>query len=364
MKRIILLFFIVMLAGGYGYSQEGYRITGNLGLLHQDTFYLVASGRNNATQVLGMSILKDGNIEFRGKVNGPTLAAIMTSDQQGVMPLMLDNANYTIRVGETHMIIEGGAEQAAFNRFEDLRRDITEQQKKMQSELEAAYIDGNQMRAQAISGQMRKYFESISKRQINILKEHGNTCAAAYAVLSSSAQAPPEELKAMYDMLGEKARASVYGRTIAAQLAEFERVAVGQIAPDFAVLSPEGERITLHGIKAKVKLVDFWASWCRPCRAANPEVVRLYKKYRDKGLEVLGVSFDHDKAAWIKAIQDDGLTWRNGSDLQGQASGILRLYSVTGIPHTLLLDENNRIVAKNLHGNDLKKKIDELLKSK
>ena len=110
--------------------------------------------------------------------------------------------------------------------------------------------------------------------------------------------------------------------------------------------------------------MDFWASWCGPCRAENPNVIRLYKKYHDKGLEVLGVSLDDNKSKWVQAIMEDGLPWLNGSDLKGQASEIARVYGVRSIPFTLLLDENNRIVAKNLRGKELAKKIEELLKSK
>lgn len=96
-----------------------------------------------------------------------------------------------------------------------------------------------------------------------------------------------------------------------------EAVAIGQTAPNFTLNTPEGNPLSLADIKGKVKIIDFWASWCNPCRQANPEVVEIYKEYHPKGLEILGVSLDNNQEAWVKAIEDDGLTWNHVSDLKG-----------------------------------------------
>ena len=141
-----------------------------------------------------------------------------------------------------------------------------------------------------------------------------------------------------------------------------ESLSVGRVAPDFTVQTPEGKSFTMYSVKAKLKIIDFWASWCGPCRGENPHVVEIYKEYHPKGLEIFGVSLDNNKEAWVKAIADDGLVWKHGSDLKGWQSAPAQLYSVTGIPHTVLLDENNKIIAKNLRGDELKQKIAELLK--
>ena len=133
---------------------------------------------------------------------------------------------------------------------------------------------------------------------------------------------------------------------------------------DIELITPEGERKWLSEYvgHSKFLFIDFWASWCGPCRGENPHVVEIYKEYHPKGLEIFGVSLDNNKEAWVKAIADDGLVWKHGSDLKGWQSAPAQLYSVTGIPHTVLLDENNKIIAKNLRGDELKQKIAELLK--
>lgn len=362
--RKIMLFIACIAFWGLCNAQEGFRITGNLGQLQQDTFYLVAPSLNGTINVLGASILKDGNIEFQGRVPETMLATIMTSDQQGMIPLMLENVNYTIRIGKESIEVEGGLEQAVLNKFNALQREAMKQQQKLQADMKIAYEEGNQMRVAALSGQGQKFMQGMQKQILELIKGNANSVTAAYLVLTTGMQAPSEQLQGYYNLLGERAKASSYGRIIAAHLAEQGKTAVGEVAPDFTVNTPEGKPISLYGIKAKVKLVDFWASWCAPCRAENPNVIRLYKKYHDKGLEVLGVSLDNDKSKWVQAIMQDGLPWLNGSDLKAQASEIVRMYNVRQIPYTLLLDENNRIVAKNLRGKELGKKIEELLKLK
>jgi peroxiredoxin len=140
-----------------------------------------------------------------------------------------------------------------------------------------------------------------------------------------------------------------------------KRVAVGQKAPDFTLNDPEGNPVSLSSLQGKYVMIDFWASWCRPCRQENPNVVRMYNKYRDKGFEILGVSLDEDRNKWVKAIEDDQLTWTHVSDLQRWGSAPGKLYGVNSIPHTVLIDPAGIIIANNLRGAALEQKLQEIL---
>ncbi len=139
--------------------------------------------------------------------------------------------------------------------------------------------------------------------------------------------------------------------------------AIGMVAPDITLPTPDGSMLSLSSLKGKVVLLDFWASWCGPCRQENPHVVALYNECKDKGFDVFSVSLDKDKNAWINAIAKDQLSWKNHvSDLKYWQSEGAAIYGVTGIPFTVLLDRDGKIVAKRLRGDDLKQKVHELLK--
>ena len=135
---------------------------------------------------------------------------------------------------------------------------------------------------------------------------------------------------------------------------------IGGQAPDFSQSSPEGEEVKLSDFRGKILLVDFWASWCGPCRRENPHVVELYKKYKEQGFEILGVSLDNKKDRWTNAITSDKLEWQHVSDLKGWKNEVAKLYSVTSIPHTILLDQEGKIIARNLRGASLERKLEEL----
>jgi peroxiredoxin len=137
----------------------------------------------------------------------------------------------------------------------------------------------------------------------------------------------------------------------------------GQEAPEITLPTPEGGEMSLSDLRGKVVLIDFWASWCKPCRAENPRVVQMYNQYKDQGFEIFGVSLDRTKDAWVTAIEKDGLEWPHVSDLKFWQSAAAQAYGVSAIPHTVLLDRNGKIVAEKLRGPALEAKVASLLGS-
>ena len=150
-------------------------------------------------------------------------------------------------------------------------------------------------------------------------------------------------------------------KLIQARVEELNRIAPGQKAPGFEMESLEGSSISLSDFKGKITLIDFWASWCGPCRKENPNMVKLYQTYHEKGLEILGVSLDTSKERWAKAVEKDNLAWNHVCDFQKWQSPLVSQYAVRGVPFTVLIDKKGQIIACGLHGEDLKRKVEEAL---
>jgi peroxiredoxin len=170
-----------------------------------------------------------------------------------------------------------------------------------------------------------------------------------------------EELRHDVSLLDKSLQNTQYVKTISELIEIYESVAIGKTAPDFTENNTEGYPVKLSDLYGKSYiLLDFWASWCPPCRQENPNIVALYNQYKDKGFNILGVSLDKSKERWLKGIHDDNLTWTHVSDIQYWNSAAAKLYGVRAIPSNFLLDKDGVIVGKNLRGEDLKNKLAEL----
>jgi peroxiredoxin len=172
------------------------------------------------------------------------------------------------------------------------------------------------------------------------------------------------KLKSAFEKLAQPLKDSKYGKKVSEAIAKLSSVEVGQKAPDFKAKTPEGQEVSLmQSLGSKVTIVDFWASWCRPCRVENPNMVALYNDYKDKGLAMVGVSLDKegDDQAWKDAIAQDKLTWTHVSNLKFWNDPIAVLYNVKSIPAVFILDAKGVIVAKNIRGAELRAKVAELV---
>ena len=359
MRKLLLSIVAASMTLAACNAQSGYKVTGTVEGM-PDGKAIIATVNGSTLDTLAKADVKNGSFEFTGNVSEPTGAYIMVIGQRGAIPFMLENANITVNAGQAGLTVTGSEGQKIYDQFMAINATAQQEAMKLQQEYQAA--NGDQAKIQAIQEAYAKLMTDAQAKETELIKANPDSYVSTFVIVSGMGQMEYEQLKERYNLLGEKAKASAQGKAIAAQIAKLESTAIGQIAPNFTITTPEGESISLYDIKGKVKLIDFWASWCGPCRGENPHVVEIYKEYHPKGLEIFGVSLDNNKEAWVKAIADDGLVWKHGSDLKGWQSAPEQLYSVSGIPHTVLLDENNKIIAKNLRGDELKQKIAELLK--
>lgn len=165
------------------------------------------------------------------------------------------------------------------------------------------------------------------------------------------------------DQVGRMEQQAVAMKAQEEQMARLDNlIPVGSEAPDFSQPTPEGKPLSLSSLRGKVVLIDFWASWCKPCRMENPNVKRVYDQYKGKGFEIIGVSLDRDKGAWTGAIEQDGLPWKHVSDLGFWNNAAAQQYGVSSIPYTVLVDREGKVLGKNLRGPALEEKLAEVFK--
>ncbi len=214
---------------------------------------------------------------------------------------------------------------------------------------------------QVISGQ----YEAMQKKMFNdvqaFIRSHDASLATYFAATYLLQEPPVSILEEAAEKMKGSIPNSKYTAELESKVAMIKPLDIGSRAPDINLTAPDGKTVKLSSLKGKVVMIDFWASWCRPCRMENPAVVAIYNKYKAKGFEIYGVSLDTDKAKWQAAIAQDGLTWYHVSDLQGWSSSAAQLYKVNSIPFTVLLDKEGRILDKGLRSHQLEAKLAEIL---
>lgn len=195
-----------------------------------------------------------------------------------------------------------------------------------------------------------------SQRVADITKfvQNQPTSSATYFASLFLVQRPPISLLELaYNKLKTDMPGSFFEKELKTVYQAVKPIDVGSEAPEIAMLTPEGKTLKLSDLRGKVILIDFWASWCRPCRVENPKIVKIFNKYKDKGFDIYGVSLDKDKNSWQNAIKADGLTWNHVSDLKGWQNEAAQTYKVSSIPQSVLVDKNGVIIAKDLRAEQL-----------
>lgn len=368
MRTLFLLGLIPLLLSCSSGKNGNVTISGTLDNSNGETLILEQLTFSQA--IIKDSAKVDKNGKFEINTNLPEKGFYrLKINQQNYLVLILDTVeNISIKANANNLAdgysIEGTSEDSKLlqtlnekMKISSLKRDS------LQRVFMAKQGDPN---IEQIGQQLEAEFNASLNEQIEYIKNFIAANKYSFASLAAIEQLNPENdletFKVLHDGLNEKFPNSSYVQVFTSRYKELSKLAIGAEAPDIVMNTPSGEALSLSSLKGKVVLIDFWASWCKPCRMENPNVVKLYAKYKDKGFEILGVSLDREKSAWEQAIKDDNLTWKHVSDLAFWNSTVVKQYNITGVPYTVLVDREGKIIAKGLRGPQLEQKLEEIFK--
>ena len=366
MKKFMLFLSLIVCCAMAAVAQEAeIVIKGKIDGIKKGRLYMLARSSEESTDTLGSCDFKKGKFELKAVADEPLLVQLVVEGFSGGFTLFAEPGTlYKAYLCDgPDFYINGGKLNSAYTvhmRKSDSLRAVIEE---LQTTYDAYRSSRKFRSASLVNDTLKREKDYLREFTTGFLADNDNVISA-YTIYSNIVMrdAALKETKSMYASLGEGAKNSQYGRMIKERIDRLAKTQGGAKAPDFTLPDAKGNEVTMSTVKGKIKIIDFWASWCGPCRLNNPALKALYEEYHPKGLEIIGVSLDTNKANWEKAIEKDGLTWINVSSLKGWNCDVVRLYNITGVPSVLVLDENNNIIATGLRGEQLKMFLHENLK--
>ncbi len=358
MKKV---FFTLLLLPSLLFAQtKGFTISGNVTGINDGPVKLTSS--QDANQVIATGTITAGKFELNGVLPEPGLFWLTMATEQPVY-IYVENSNILVKGSKSdikNIKIEGSSAHKDFDEFQDIFNPLIGNLNAIAAQMQKA-DDGSSMK----NDLMIQYDSAVHQinRQVDkyIVAKKNSYVSPFVLFVTAQLSQDYQVMESRYNLLSENVRNSNIGKSLSEFIAYNKVGTVGTMALDFVQNDTADNPVSFSSFKGKYVLVDFWASWCRPCRIENPNIVKVFNKFQSKNFTVLGISLDKDKDAWVKAIHKDNLQWTHVSDLAFWSNAVAQMYRVQSIPQNFLVDPSGKIVAKDLHGEALEKKLCELL---
>ena len=312
--------------------------------------------------------LRAGEFTFTGTIDFPEIYYINIKETKSLVPFFLEATEINININTEDIDktkISGSASQAEYDKYLNVLDMYNNKLRENYSLSAKAQEMGETEKAERFDSLIVEIDKERSAFMKEYISTHPSSPITPYLIYRNLYSYDVRELNILMDGLDTTLKASPYLPFLDDYLKTLKRTDIGMLYVSFMMQDTTGLFLPVADlIGGKYLLLDFWASWCRPCREENPNLVAVYNDYKDKGFDILGISLDRDKDAWLKAIEDDNLTWHHVSDLQYWENKAAKLYGIRSIPSNVLIDPNGIIIAKNLRGEELRKKMEELFEGR
>lgn len=349
-----------------------FTIKGSIGKLNAPaTIYL--SYRTASGNMLDSAIIKKGRFEFKGTATSPIMATLSVAHQGEGLSARMDALTCYIDRGSMQVTAKDSVKNARISHspindaYKVYQQQLAPQEAIMKS-LDArwARATNEEKKGSALRDSLMAIAAPVTEEKKKIQQEYIRQHPESYFSLVAlkeiaGSRIDYNAIAHVFNGLAAAVKNTKAGVDFAKRLEIAKATAVGAMAPDFTQNDVAGKPVSLSGFKGRYVLIDFWASWCGPCRGENPNVVKAYQQYKDKGFTILGVSLDQNKEAWLKAIEADNLTWTHVSDLKYWNNAVAQQYGIRSIPANFLLDKEGKIIVSDLRGEALEKKLAELM---
>lgn len=363
MKKIIFLFLSAVFIFACK-SEPRFVIKGNIAGSDSITFVLQKREAGKIVTI-DSAVSKRGSFTMKGSVGYPDLVQLVALNTPYRTSFYIENSPITI-TGKLDSLfnaaITGSKTQDEYVSLIESNKPLSEKYSGLVQEYQAARQANDTASISRIEKEADKVAKEMSALQKNFIKNNPSSFVTPSLIKSLSYEMEASEIEEAINALDTSVAKIPVVQELKARVETMKKVAIGQKAPDFTLNDINGNPVSLSSkIGSKLLLVDFWAAWCAPCRQENPNIVKVYNEFKNKGFDIFGVSLDQSKDNWVKAITDDKLTWTHVSDLKYWNNEAAKLYAVNSIPANFLLDENGTIIARNLRGDDLRNKVNEIL---
>ena len=360
-----ILFFL----SSCGSSDNQFELIGNADVSDGTMIYVLQADQNNQPYIKDSTSVQSNSFKFKGVSSTPQISYIQVEGVNGYVLAILENGDIKADIDKDNISnsrVYGTKSNDDFIKYKSETKSLVDVMNNISSEAQNAIMSGDVVTAMELEKEYNSKEREVMLYEWDFIVDNLDSYMSALLleVFMIENKVNKDSIIDVYESFSNRIKVSDVGKNIADLLSQFEDpIEVGEIAPDFTAPSIDGPDVTLSNelVNNKVTLLDFWAAWCRPCRIENPNLVRLHKKYKDAGFDIIGVSLDRTREQWEQAVIDDNLPWTQVSNLNFWNDPVARRYSIRAIPQSYLLNKDGLVMGKNLRGQELEDRILSLL---